>query len=67
MEGINCNGEGGWTRVGYVNMAQPGATCPDGLIQKRYSNISYPLCSRPPCIPYKWFFLRGAIFANFAF
>ena len=50
MEGINCNGEGGWTRVGYVNMAQPGATCPDGLIQKRYININYPLCSRPPQI-----------------
>ena len=47
MEGINCNGEGGWTRVGYVNMAQPGATCPDGLIQNRYSNINYPLCSKP--------------------
>ena len=48
MEGINCNGEGGWTRVAYVNMSQPGATCPDGLIQKNYSNINYPLCSRPP-------------------
>ena len=29
MEGINCNGEGGWTRVGYVNMAQPGAVLMD--------------------------------------
>ena len=33
MEGTNCGGEGGWTRVAYVNMTQPGATCPQGLNQ----------------------------------
>ena len=31
MEGTNCGGEGGWTRVAYVNMTQPGATCPQEL------------------------------------
>ena len=35
MERTNCGGEGGWTRVTYVNMSQPGATCPQGLEQQR--------------------------------
>ena len=37
MEGTNCGGEGGWTRVAYVNMTQPGATCPQGLDQITFS------------------------------
>ena len=42
MEGTNCGGEGGWTRVAYVNMTQPGATCPQGLERKKSTN--YTLC-----------------------
>ena len=42
MEGTNCGGEGGWTRVAYVNMTQPGATCPQGL--ERKSSTNYTLC-----------------------
>ena len=38
MEGTNCGGEGGWTRVAYINMTQPGAICPQGLNQKSYNN-----------------------------
>ena len=38
MEGTNCGGEGGWTRVAYVNMTQPGATCPQGQNQETYDN-----------------------------
>ena len=44
MEGTNCGGEGGWTRVAFVNMSQPGATCPTGLTQIQQSNLT--LCSR---------------------
>ncbi|XP_019860983.1 PREDICTED: uncharacterized protein LOC109589319 [Amphimedon queenslandica] len=44
MNGINCDGEGGWTRVGYFNMTQSGATCPTGLTQKNFTNIDHPLC-----------------------
>ena len=44
MEGTNCGGEGGWTRVAFVNMSQPGATCPTGLAQIQESNLT--LCSR---------------------
>ena len=44
MEGTNCNGEGGWTRIAFVNMSQPGATCPTGLTQIEQSNLT--LCSR---------------------
>ena len=33
MEGSNCDGKGGWMRVGYLNMSEPNATCPLGLRQ----------------------------------
>ena len=39
MEGSNCDGKGGWMRVGYINMTKPNATCPHGLIQRQYNNI----------------------------
>ena len=44
MEGSNCGGEGGWTRVAFANMTKPGSTCPQGLAQRNYSEQS--LCSR---------------------
>ena len=44
MEGTNCGGEGGWTRVAYVNMSQSGATCPQGLTQTTPSGLT--LCGR---------------------
>ena len=33
MEGSHCDGEGGWTRVAFVNMSVPGSSCPPGLVQ----------------------------------
>ena len=44
MERTNCGGERGWTRVAYVNMTEPGATCPQGLAQRNFSGL--PLCGR---------------------
>ena len=44
MEGTNCGGEGGWMRVAYVNMSQPGTACPQGLTQKVLSGLT--LCGR---------------------
>ena len=44
MEGSNCGGEGGWTRVAFVNMTDPGATCPEELAQRNFSGQI--LCSR---------------------
>ena len=41
MEGTNCGGEGGWTRVAYINMTQAGATCPVGLNQRIFNSKSY--------------------------
>ena len=38
MEGSHCDGEGGWTRVAFVNMSEPGSSCPPGLVQ--YDNIT---------------------------
>ena len=51
MEGTNCGGEGGWTRVAYINMTQAGATCPVGLNQRSLNNKSYCGNTGPPgCI-----------------
>ena len=44
MEGTHCGGEGGWTRVAYVNMTQAGATCPQGLEQTSFNGSPY--CGR---------------------
>ena len=46
MEG-QCDGKGGWMRVGYINMSEPGNNCPNGLNPYNYTNINYPLCDRP--------------------
>ena len=37
MKGSHCDGEGGWTRVAFVNMSEPGSSCPSGLV--KYDNI----------------------------
>ena len=47
MKGTMCDGKGGWTRVGYVNMTQSGAECPSGLTEHQYRNLKHPTCSRP--------------------
>ena len=43
MEGMNCDEEGGWKKVAYLNMTstEPGTTCPSGLTQTRYINITH--------------------------
>ena len=52
MEGTHCGGEGGWTRVTYINMTQAGATCPQGLEQMSFNGSLY--CGRfssgPGCV-----------------
>ena len=52
MEGINCDGGGGWTRVAYLNMTEPNATCPTGLSTLSYENFTHNLCGKPSFIPY---------------
>ena len=44
IEGSNCDVNGGWMRVGYVNMTEPGATCPQGLY--KYTIGGKTLCDR---------------------
>ena len=44
MEGTNCGGQGGWMRVSHVNMSQDGASCPQGLTQKKMSGLT--LCGQ---------------------
>ena len=46
MEGDNCGGEGGWTRVAFVNMTDPTMTCPTGLVERDFTaSITRRLCS----------------------
>ena len=47
MEGSNCDGKGGWMRVGYLNMTDPGSSCPSGLTLRQFNNIDRGLCGRP--------------------
>ena len=47
MNGTQCDGEGGWTRVAYLNMNESGATCPPGLSLQQYNNIDHGVCGRP--------------------
>ena len=44
MEGSNCDGKGGWMRVGYLNMSEPNATCPPGLTLRKFNNIDHGVC-----------------------
>ena len=44
MQGSNCGGQGGWTRIALVNMTMLGVTCPAGLTQRDFSGQT--LCSR---------------------
>ena len=70
MEGTNCGGEGGWTRVAYVNMSQSGATCPQGLTERNLSGLT--LCGRNysiystcgGCQSALFFFLRSQVHSS---
>ena len=46
MNGTHCDGNGGWTRVAYLNMTESGACCPPGLKLNRYNNINHGVCGR---------------------
>ena len=46
MEGLNCDQQGGWTRIAYLNMTKPGAICPEGLRARNYINLDHQLCSK---------------------
>ena len=46
MEGLNCDQQGGWTRIAYLNITQPGAICPEGLRARNYTNLDHQLCSK---------------------
>ena len=32
--------------MGYLNMSEPNATCPSGLILQQHNNINHNLCGR---------------------
>ena len=46
MKGTHCDGKGSWTRVGYLNMTESGATCPTGLTKNQLINIDHGVCGR---------------------
>ena len=47
MEGTNCDSNGGWIRLGYLNMSEHGTSCPFGLTLRQFNNIDHGLCGRP--------------------
>ena len=50
MEGSNCDGNGGWMRIGYINMTEPGATCPQSLCNYTYGGKT--LCDKSQGLGY---------------
>ena len=45
MEGSNCDGTGGWMRVGYHNMSYSVVTCPHGLTLPQFANTDHGVCT----------------------
>ena len=47
MVGTDCEDLGGWTRVGYFNMAEQGSdNCPSPLVGRTYNAFDHELCQR---------------------
>ena len=46
MEGLNCDGEGGWMRIANLNTSLTNETCPEGLTTILYQEIGYNACDR---------------------
>ena len=44
MEGVNCDGEGGWMRVAHLNMSDPTEQCPPGF--RLYEENGVRACGR---------------------
>ena len=44
MEGVNCDGEGGWMRVAHLNMSDPTQQCPPGF--RLYEQNGVRACGR---------------------
>ena len=40
MEGVNCDGEGGWMRVKFFNMTEPNASCPPDLAELSINGLN---------------------------
>ena len=66
MEGSDCDGEGGWTRVAFVNMSEPGSSCPPGLVQ--YDNIiNTSLCWITTYSLSNFWGCKSTFFSNYGF
>ena len=50
IQATNCDGEGGWMRVAYLNMSEKGSTCPVGLFTQSYSELDHDVCGRDASI-----------------
>ena len=44
MDGANCGGEGGWTRVFRLNMPDPSSQCPKGFSLTTQGGVRF--CTR---------------------
>ena len=55
MQGTNCDGEGGWTRLVRLNMTEPNASCLVGLMKMDYDNIDHDVCGNSEFIDNDYF------------
>ena len=44
MKGDHCDGEGGWTRIAYINTTLPDPTCPEGLTLSQWYAVGHQIC-----------------------
>ena len=64
MKGSHCDGEGGWTRVAFINMSEPGSSCPPGLVKyDKIFNTSLCWVHNGTSSPYRR--CNSTIFSNY--
>ena len=50
MEGTNCGGEGGWTRVAYLNMTDTSSQCPTNFSTETVNNTRFCIKNYEGCV-----------------
>ncbi len=60
MDGSNCDGTGGWTRIGLFDMNESGTTCPDGFVERTDLSDGIRTCGSDVATP-----CRSMYFPNF--
>ena len=51
MEGANCGGEGGWTRVAFLNATDPSSQCPTNFNIMSVNGTRFCIRDQEDCVP----------------